>query len=501
MKRKILFLIAVMAMVACFMALGASAATTNEFGQAEALSNINLTNMNADTQARVVIVNANGEYHTYPTSYILTNSTTLAFNFSPITNALGETISKASIVRIEVPSNITNIAYAGLAQCAKLVEIKFFDDSALATVGGGGFYANPCLEKIYLPASLQEFTGTQIFNECPALHTVIFAENSQITTIPEYCFQNCTSLKKLVLPHSVTTLGKRLFDSATVIEELYLSPNLVDFGKEHFAWKQSGSLKIFAPAQLFENKETVGIVDFSWWENDKCLPSMAIFITGTKDQADAIVAKSTYHKLTNATVSKWDPSNTTDSYLPASGWAIVYDYGVCDAFYGGKHQLTGESTANVIDFFTEIKVGDLCTRKGCGAGTTEKTIAPIFENLGFSTSEIPDVTGKSSITLGYKINYDAYEEYLEYGTFEFGLVLSAVEVVGNEPLVIENGQVVKASQRVLTVKQSELICDYVDFKLIGIDSSFNGKELIMSMYTYNGSEIDYLNENVTIQVK
>ncbi len=500
MMKKIL-LAFVFSVIGCLMLTAfVSAATTNEFGEIESLENIDLKGMNEDTVARVVIVDSSGEFHTYPTSYITVKGTTLGLNFSPITAALGETISKDNVIRIEVPSCIVTINYGGLSGFKNLVEIKFLEDSMLETVGGGGFYDNPVLEKINLPASLKEFTGTQIFNKCYALHTVTFAENSQLKKIPDNCFQNCTSLKKLVLPHSVTTLGNKLFDTATVLEEFYLSPNLVDFGAEHFAWKQSGVLKIFAPAQLFENKEAVGIVDFSWWNNDGCLPSMVIFITGTESQAQSIVLKSTYHKLTNAVVSQWDSNKTTDDYVPAKGWAIVYGYSVCDAFYGGEHILTGEDSAKVVDFLTEIRVGDICTREGCGMGTTSKVIAPIFEDLGISVSEKADANGKYSITRGYKINRGAYNEYLEYGVLEFGLVAAAVDVAGSNPIVIADGKIAPACEKVLTAGQEKFAHDYVDFKLTGLSDTLNGKQVVLSMYVYDGSKIDYLSNVITVDV-
>ena len=425
MKRKIFLLLALMCL-SFTLAVSVSAAQNNEFGAVETLDNIDLSKQNKDMGAKMVIVNANGEYHTYPSSYVLMDyHDSFYFDFNPISKALGETISKNSLIRFEVPSNITTIPYGGLSSCKNIVEIKFLEDSRLETAGGGAFYDNPELEVINLPASLKEFTGTQIFNMCYKLHTVTFAENSQLTKIPDSCFQHCRSLKKLVLPHSVTTIGNRLFDSSTGIEELYLSPNLVDFGSEHFAWKQSGTLKIFAPAQLFEGKDSVGIKDFSWWADDKCLPSMVIFITGTQAQAEAIVAKSTYHKLTNATVSPWDSTKTTDDYAPASGWAIVYGYSVCDAFYG-EHQMAEGDGVSFVDYFSEIYIGNICTRQGCGIGVVKKTIAPIFAYLGVSTTEASDKNGKYSITVGYKVNYASYSEYLEYATLDFGFVAAVV---------------------------------------------------------------------------
>ena len=188
MKRKILFLL-ILACLSLTLAMGVCAATTNEFGAVEAIENIDLSKQNKDMGAKMVIVNAKGEYHTYPSSYVLLDyGKTFYFDFNPISKALGENISKDSLIRFEVPSSIKTIPYGGLSACKNLVEIRFLEDSTLETAGGGAFYNNPVLEIINLPASLKEFTGTQIFNMCYKLHTVTFAENSQLMKIPDITF-------------------------------------------------------------------------------------------------------------------------------------------------------------------------------------------------------------------------------------------------------------------------------------------------------------------------
>ena len=195
--KKVFLLLSLMAITCCFLVMGVSAATTNEFGDAQTLANIDMNGMNTDTEARVVLRLSDGEYYTYPSAYIFRSGAQLQFDYSPISKALGQSITSANVIRLEVPSNIVNIAYGGISGYSQLLEIRFLEDSSLETVGGGGFYNNPLLEKINLPSSLKEFTGTQIFNACYALHTVTFAENSQLTKIPDYCFQNCRALKSL----------------------------------------------------------------------------------------------------------------------------------------------------------------------------------------------------------------------------------------------------------------------------------------------------------------
>ncbi|MBQ8395113.1 MAG: leucine-rich repeat protein [Clostridia bacterium] len=53
--------------------------------------------------------------------------------------------------------------------------------------------------------------GNYAFYECSNLKSVIFGENSQLTSIGDYAFQYCNSLKEIVIPDGVTSIGKYAF--------------------------------------------------------------------------------------------------------------------------------------------------------------------------------------------------------------------------------------------------------------------------------------------------
>lgn len=501
MKRKILFF-SVMAIVACcFMAMGVCAANTNEFGQIEEIPNIDLTGMNTDTVARVVVMNGENEYHTYPARYIVSESAKFKYNFKPINDALGTSYNKHSVIRIEVPDNITIATNCGdLSQTNNLLEIKFFPTSELHTLEYGCFYANKKLQKLNIPKKVTTI-GTLIVNNS-TLEELVFDDGFS-AILPKDSFRGAGGVKKVVFSNQMTTVEDRALDSTLgeQLEEFYMGASLKDLGTNNMAWVKQ-SVRFYVPAEFLAEVDTITMETFSWWSSTACLPTGVIFFTGTRAQAEALIAKSTYDRVfcSTAELVEWD-SNVADSeYAPQKGWRIVYNYGICNAFYGGEHVMSGVESAKVVDFFTEIKVGDMCTRQGCGIGTVSCVIEPIFENLGFSQSENADENGKYSITLGYKINRDAYKTYLEYGELEFGFVVASAEAVGSIALKIENGAVVTVDEKVYMVNQELFAYDYVDFKLIGVDHSKNGKEIIMSMYVFDGVQIKYLNENLTIKV-
>lgn len=503
MKRKILLALAVIALFACFFALSVSAAATNEFGSPEIIDNIDLTGMNTDTTARVVIVDANGGYHTYPAQYVVSNNTKFYYNFKPINDALGTGYSKNSVVRIEVPDNITIATDCGdLCSAKELLEIKFFPTSELHTLEYGCFYNNKKLQKLNIPKKVTTI-GTLIISSSH-LEELVF-DDGFCAVLPNSSFSGADGLRKIVFSNQMTTVADRAFDGTLgeELEEFYMGAALLDLGTNNMSWVKQ-MVKYYIPAQFLSQVDTITMETFSWWDSSACLPKGLIFFTGSLEQAQALINKSTYDRFfcSTAELVKWDSSKADNDYIPEKGWRIVYGYGVCDAFYGGEHALTGKESAAVKDFFTEITVGDICTRPGCGEGTVTKTIQPIFTYLGTSVSEAPDISGKYSITIGYKVNGEAYYEYLEFSQMEFGLVASVVSVTGESPLTVENGKAVAADEtKTVIVPQSSFVHDYVDLKITGLTPEVNGEQLVMTMYTCENEKITYLNELVTVNIQ
>ena len=497
MKNKILLALAVASLFACFFALSVGAAATNEFGTPEIINGIDLTGMNTDTVARVVIMDANGAYHTYPAQYVVSNNTKFYYNFKPINDALGSSYSKHSVVRIEVPDNITIATNCGdLCSAKELLEIKFFPTSELHTLEYGCFYNNKKLQKLNIPKKVTTI-GTLIINNSH-LEELIF-DDGFCAVLPKDSFKGADGVKKVVLSNQMTTVDDRAFDSTLgeELEEFYMGASLLNLGTNNMAWVKQ-SVRYYIPAQFLSMVDTITMETFSWWSSNACLPTGVIFFTGTLSQAEALIAKSTYDRVfcSTAELVKWDPSVPDVDYTPEKGWKIVYDYGVCNAFYGGEHLLVGSDRATVTDFYSEIKIGNFCTRQGCGNGTVTKTIAPIFKYLGVSISTYADRNGKYSISVGYTVDKNAYEEYLDYGNLTYGLVASAVKVTGNEPLIVVDGQIkAKDELKTCVTMQSYFSHECIVLKVNGIGMEQNGYELVLSLFAFDGESICYLNES------
>lgn len=524
MKKKILLICLMVSLFVVVFALSTSAATTNEFSSTvETIDGINLEGMNSDTTSRIVLYDGK-EYHTYPAQYIVTEATTITFNFNKINNALsaqGKNISynRHSVIRIEVPANITNSGECSwLSENDNLVEIFFPKNSQLKTIPRGSFYSNEKLEKINIPASVTEITGNQHFNGDIALKYVTFDDGCQITTLPDRMFQNCASLETLVIPNSVTTIEAFCFTGTKKLTSLTLSANLINFGGKNFPWIQYKDeiFKIYAPDTFLANNEkiTAPVYDkegtFTTYPSS--MYSVCIYFCGDKDDIDALIAKSEYDKFTNANLVEWDPSKSDDEYGALNTWTVVYNYSECKAFYdnehledtnpcliectrcdmaevdpNGQHSFTDKIT--YADYYSNGTLARTCATENCPYHTNplvDNSIAPLFTYLGFSSNGI-------DITVGYTVNLDAYNAFVEHGN-----ALASFGVVGYIPSV-ENANPLNASESGVELVEPEYtihasiptIHSGFDFIIRGVNAT-DSISLVMCAYIYDGSKIIYL---------
>ncbi len=522
MKKRIFILISMLALMCCLFAIGASAASTNEFGSVEKIDGIDLTDMNADASSRVVIVDASGEYHTYPAQYVVSSNTKFYYNFKPINDALGTSYTKNSVVRIEVPDNITIATNCGdLSQTSNLVEIKFSANSELHTLEYGCFYANKKLEKLNIPKNVTTI-GTLIINNS-TLKELVFDDGFS-AYLPKDSFKGASGVERVVFSNQMTSVGDRAFDSTLGVnlKELYLGASLKDLGTNNMAWVKQ-SVKIYMPAQFLSEVDTITMETFSWWNSSACLPTGVIFYTGSLAQMEALIAKSTYDRVisSKATLVEWDLTKTDDEYVPSSGWTIVYGYNKCNAFYGGKHDeqaLNGcqfgcargcgvvdvlenpmheyETTvtyggAEAVDYYKAINVCEAC--KNCGSESLNKDIEPLFSDKGYSV----DLEGVG-VCQSFKVNFDAIELYKQYvnGDFEYGLVAS----IDNEnPLVIDNGAV-KTVGKAISTGMTNTSFELLQIKVVGIPAEQENAQIVGCAYALDNGKIYYLSENATTQV-
>ena len=102
-----------------------------------------------------------------------------------------------------------------------------------AFLNGSSFIAKTSLKSILLPSSLTSI-GKYAFRGCTGLLSVTIP--ALVTTLEEYAFNNCTGLTAVIFstPSSVTTIGNNVFDSCRGITSITIPQSAISIGNSTF---------------------------------------------------------------------------------------------------------------------------------------------------------------------------------------------------------------------------------------------------------------------------
>ncbi len=119
-------------------------------------------------------------------------------------------LSETAIEEITLPSTLKTIDVYAFEGCSSLRTVDFGANSQLTSIGEGVFGDCSSLTSITIPDSVTSI-GEYAFRDCSSLETVNFGENSQLTSIGYSAFNNCSSLTSIAIPSGVTSIGSYAF--------------------------------------------------------------------------------------------------------------------------------------------------------------------------------------------------------------------------------------------------------------------------------------------------
>ena len=161
-------------------------------------------------------------------------------------------------VNCESADSLTEVADHAFDGANSLLSISFREDTPLTSIGSYSFNNCPKLLEIIIPSSVASI-GDCAFRDCDSLRKVTFGENSKITEIGYSNFSGCDSLSEIILPNGITTIGQESFGNSGLT---YLEiPNSVTT-IESYAFDGTKITELVVP----ENVSTIGnqIVSGNW---------------------------------------------------------------------------------------------------------------------------------------------------------------------------------------------------------------------------------------------
>ena len=310
MKKRIFMLALMVALIVCALTVVASADTivpsdSNEYGALTTFDTaIGRTDISPEkedgTIARTVLFDGTN-YYTIPTVYILTknayeasNVKLFQYDLSAVNSKMGKSFSKNSIIRCELPDDITRLGgnNQNFNGCSKLLEVKL--PTGIRFVGDSTYkaFANcssiteidismmeieypKCTYSLFeyceklvtvkLPDAYVDANGTAVnyetdfmFNGCKALTTIenLYGLMSGTNRMNQKMFKDCivlsnieiwdgvtsisaealraTAITSVVIPEGVTTLPNHVFADCKSLQKVVFSSGLTSVGNYCF---------------------------------------------------------------------------------------------------------------------------------------------------------------------------------------------------------------------------------------------------------------------------
>lgn len=149
-------------------------------------------------------------------------------------------------VNLSGASKLETIGDRAFYNCRNLDNVYLTDTAALISIGNSAFYNCPLdtidlsgaskletignyafegsyLKTIEIPKSVTSI-GNSAFSDCASLSSIVFESGSQLGSIGNSMFRNCSSLKNITIPASVTSIGAYAFSDCTDLETITCSP-------------------------------------------------------------------------------------------------------------------------------------------------------------------------------------------------------------------------------------------------------------------------------------
>ncbi len=129
--------------------------------------------------------------------------------------------------------NIRIVAFVGEKFSTKADIPAYIDGKKVVEICESAFYSNEFVKQVTIPATV-ETIGISAFAYCGSLREVIIEKGGSPLTLPQFCFENCTDLKKISFGDREIYIDEYAFKNCTTLGKVYFPSTVREIGYNAF---------------------------------------------------------------------------------------------------------------------------------------------------------------------------------------------------------------------------------------------------------------------------
>ena len=100
-------------------------------------------------------------------------------------------------------------------------------------IGGNAFYGCTSLKNVYIPSSVTDMSGSQMFLDCVSLESIVIPNS--VTKVGSSMFMDCENLKTVILSDQITAIPGQMFCGCDNLTELVIPQTVTEIGVNAFS--------------------------------------------------------------------------------------------------------------------------------------------------------------------------------------------------------------------------------------------------------------------------
>jgi len=183
----------------------------------------------------------------------------------------------SNLVKITLPASVTTIGGSAFQNCNKLEKATFASIEALCGITFNGSVSNPLYYAKHLWIAGEESERTTL------------AIPGTVTAIPNYAFQNCSSLTSLTIQEGVQTIGISSFEECSGLQDVSIPGSVTEINTKAFNVGKNNVLEV----ARFVSLENLCNITFADEYSNPLYNAQHLYIGGSNQETTEIILPAT----------------------------------------------------------------------------------------------------------------------------------------------------------------------------------------------------------------